>query len=105
MPARSPSDPMRIARSRRGSATCWYVSIAGFPLSRAAGRLGREAEVALEGVVVLELLHARDAVGAAVPRVVARLGGIDGRARDGAEHGPGERGGLAGGADVRVHLG
>ena len=59
---------------------------------------GREAEVALQGVVALEV-DAGDAVLAAVACVLARLAGVDGRARDRAEDRLGERRRVAGRAD------
>jgi hypothetical protein len=65
---------------------------------------GREAEVALQGVVALEI-DARDAVPAAVALVGAGLGRVHGRARDRAEHGLGQRRRVARRPDERGHLG
>ena len=65
--------PVATAAARR-----WAATNIVQPSGRAAS--GGEAEVALEGVVALEVLHARDAVAAAVARVLARLGRVHRRA-------------------------
>src|SRR6185436_3490968 len=94
-PASATRRPPRIAWSRRGTRRC-----AGENTSNS----GREAEVALEGVVPLEV-DARDPVRAAVLGERARLGGVDRRARDRAEDRLGERRRVAGRAHERRHLG
>src|SRR5262245_15806619 len=99
--AANESPPSATSSGRRSGVR----RVAWWRLSTVRRPSGRELEVALQRVVTFEVLHARNVVAAAVAPVVARFRCVDRRPGDRAEDGLGERRGLAGGADVRGHLG